>query len=111
MQPEPQKIGANRGNAGKGRPKGAPNKITTSVKEAILAAANAAHPEGVIGYLTEQASANPTAFMTLLGKIVPTQSEITGKDGGPIETKERGTAKLMAYLDAVSSRAAGQAAD
>lgn len=34
--------------------------------------------------------------------------EHTGKDGGPIETADRGAAKLAAYLDAVSSRAAGK---
>ena len=65
----------------------------------------------MVAYLTLQASENPGPFMTLLGKVLPTQSEITGKDGGPIETKERGSAKLLAYLDAVSSRAAGDAAD
>lgn len=34
-------------------------------------------------------------------------TEITGKDGGPIQTEDKGAGKLLAYLDAVSSRAAG----
>lgn len=80
---EPRKEGVNRGNAGKGRPKGARNKVTTAVKEAIIAAAEAAHDEGMFGYLREQANANPTAFMALLGKVLPLQ--VSGEDGGPIE--------------------------
>jgi hypothetical protein len=39
MATEP-KIGANRGNAGKGRPKGASNKTTIAAKEAIQIAAD-----------------------------------------------------------------------
>lgn len=35
------------------------------------------------------------------------KQEHTGKDGGPIETRDGASAKLLAYLDAVSSRAAG----
>lgn len=78
-----RKLGVNRGNAGKGRPKGVPNKMTAAVKEAILAAAEAAHDDGMVGYLTEQAKANPTAFMTLIGKVLPLQ--VTGESGQPIE--------------------------
>lgn len=67
------KQGVNRGNAGKGRPKGSPNKITADIKRAILEAAEAAGGEGgTVGYLTAQATANPAAFMTLLGKVLPT---------------------------------------
>lgn len=67
------KLGANRGNAGKGRPKGSPNKITADLKRAILEAAEAAGgPLGTVGYLTAQATSNPAAFMTLLGKVLPT---------------------------------------
>jgi hypothetical protein len=71
--------GKNRGNAGKGRPKGAPNKLTKDVKEMILAALDKA---GGVKYLVRQATENPAAFMTLVGKIIPLQ--VTGKDGGPI---------------------------
>ena len=34
-------------------------------------------------YLEKQADENPTAFLTLIGKIIPLQ--VTGKDGGPIQ--------------------------
>lgn len=68
---EPKK-GVNRGNAGKGRPKGSPNRITADVKRAILDAAEAAGGKGgIVGYLTLQAAENPTAFMSLLGKVLP----------------------------------------
>jgi len=64
-----------------GRQAGTPNKITALLKDEILQAASDAHPDGRLGYLTEQARENPTAFMTLLGKVLPTQVEGTGKDG------------------------------
>jgi hypothetical protein len=55
-------------NAGKGRPKGASNKVTAQLKDMILTALDKA---GGIDYLTEQAQENPTAFMTLVGKVLP----------------------------------------
>ena len=63
--------GIGKGKAGPGRPKGVPNKTTTALKEMILTALNQAHADGAIGYLQEQASANPTAFLTLVGKVLP----------------------------------------
>lgn len=62
-----------------GSRKGKPNKITKDLRESILAAANAAHDQGIVGYLTQQARDNPNGFMSLLGKTVP--KELTGKDG------------------------------
>lgn len=57
-----------------GRPKGSPNKTTALLKDAILLAAEqAGDKEGMIGYLKKQASDNPTAFMGLLGKVLPMQ--------------------------------------
>lgn len=65
--------------AGKGRPKGARNKLTRDVKEMILGALTAV---GGQRWLEEQAKANPIAFMTLLGKVLPLQ--VTGEGGGPM---------------------------
>ena len=45
----------------------------------ILAALDAA---GGAEYLLRQTKQNPVAFMSLLGKLLPTQ--LTGKDGGAI---------------------------
>lgn len=62
------KVGTNRGNAGKGRPKGVPNKINRALKDMILGALEDA---GGQDYLTRQAAENPSAFMTLIGKVLP----------------------------------------
>jgi len=70
-----------RGKAGPGRPKGLPNKTTAMLKEAILLAADRAHPEGLVGYLQAQASASPTAFLSLLGKVLPLQLHGAAADG------------------------------
>ena len=58
------------GNAGKGRPKGVPNKVNGAVKEMILKALDEA---GGVDYLVKQADANPVAFLTLVGKVLPLQ--------------------------------------
>jgi hypothetical protein len=55
-----------------GRKAGTPNKLTAPLREAILLAANGAHRDGMVGYLQEQAKKNPSAFLTLLGKVLPT---------------------------------------
>lgn len=68
---------------GRGRPKGVPNKTTTKVKEAILAALDKA---GGVDYLARQADENPSAFLTLVGKVLPLQ--VTGEDGAPIQIEQ-----------------------
>lgn len=73
------KLGPNRGNAGKGRPKGSPNKHTAAIKDMITAALDQA---GGVGYLVTQSRENPAAFMTLVGKVLPMQ--VTGEDGGAL---------------------------
>lgn len=65
-----------------GRKKGTPNKVTRTVREAIERAFD--HVGGH-KWLVEQAALNPVAFMTLLGKLMPTQ--ITGADGGPLQVQ------------------------
>lgn len=64
---------------GPGRPKGLPNKITSDVKAMVLKALEAA---GGVKYLQQQAEDNPTAFLSLVGKVLPLQ--VTGDDGGPV---------------------------
>lgn len=68
------------GTPGPGRKKGVPNKQTTLLKDMILTALDGA---GGAVYLQQQAIENPTAFMTLVGKVLPLQ--LTGQDGGAIQ--------------------------
>lgn len=60
----------NTGNAGKGRPKGSVNKTTAAIKDMVTTALSNA---GGIDYLVRQADENPTAFLTLVGKVLPLQ--------------------------------------
>jgi hypothetical protein len=70
-------------NAGKGRKKGTPNKVSGLLRDAILKAAEGAGgKKGLIGYLQEQAKKNPGPFMSLLGKVLPTQ--VSGDPENPI---------------------------
>lgn len=82
-KPKLRRNASNPGNMGKGRVKGVPNKTTALLKDAILQAAEKAGGKGgLVGYLTSQASENPAAFMTLLGKVLPMQ--IQGDPDQPI---------------------------
>ena len=62
-----------------GRPKGVKNKATRELKEMILQALDHA---GGVKYLQAQATQTPTAFLALVGKVLPMQ--VTGKDGEAI---------------------------
>jgi hypothetical protein len=63
-----------------GRAKGTPNKATAALKDMIL---NALGQVGGEDYLIRQSEENPTAFMTLVGKVLPLQvnAEHSGEIG------------------------------
>lgn len=42
--------------------------------------------KGGVEYLARQADENPTAFLTLIGKVLPLQ--VTGENGGPIAYRD-----------------------
>lgn len=67
--------------AGRGRPKGAPNKTTKALKEMILGALDDA---GGQEYLLKQAKENPSAFMALIGKVLPHELNATMKTVGSV---------------------------
>jgi hypothetical protein len=71
--------------AGKGRPKGAMNKNSKLLKDAILEAAERAGnkfgKEGLVSYLEHQANENPSAYMSLMGKVLPLQVTGSGDSG------------------------------
>lgn len=76
-----------KGKAGPGRPKGAPNKATALLKDAIIEAATKAgggDKEGLVNYLRSRAVDCPGPFLALLGKVLPLQLAGTGEDGGPV---------------------------
>jgi len=70
--------------AGKGRPKGALNKVTRQLKDMILGALDDA---GGQSYLHECALDPKTrsAFLTLLGKVLPTEQRLANPDGSPLQ--------------------------
>jgi len=68
----------------KGRPKGIPNKVNAELKDMIR---NALEKAGGEKYLVRQAEENPTAFMTLLGKILPKDLVVSGDEDNPIITE------------------------
>ena len=70
---------ANGRKTGGGSRKGAPNKLTADVKAMVLAALDKA---GGSDYLLSQSRDNPTAFMTLVGKVLPLQ--VQGDPNAPL---------------------------
>lgn len=68
--------GSKKGERRGGRKAGTPNQITRELKDMIRGALDDA---GGQAYLKLQAIAEPVAFLTLLGKILP--REITGAGG------------------------------
>lgn len=66
------------GKPGPGRPKGAPNKTTQALKDAILVAAERVGRDGkgngqLVGYLERVANEDVKAFCGLLGRVLPLQ--------------------------------------
>lgn len=83
-KPKRKPTGAAAMGAGPGRPKGSHNKTTTTLKEAILLAAESVGQDGkgqggLIGYLQRVAMEDVKAFASLLGRVLPLQ--VTGAEG------------------------------
>lgn len=64
-----------------GRVKGTPNKDNAAIKAMIEQALTKA---GGVDYLTRQADENPTAFMGLVGKVLPMQVNHGDHEGGKL---------------------------
>lgn len=78
-------------HAGKGRPKGAINKTTREVKEAILQVFD---DIGGVEAFAAWASRNPTEFYKLYGKLLPIQLQGAGSKGEFVITISKDEAKL-----------------
>ncbi|WP_208540944.1 MULTISPECIES: hypothetical protein [Bartonella] len=76
---------------GRGRPKGALNKNTKLLKDALLAAATQAGDhygrDGLVSYLEYHAINNPVSFFSLLAKVLPLQ--VSGEGGSDVKTVSR----------------------
>lgn len=57
-------------NAGIGRKKGVPNKLSKTIKEMILGALS---DVGGQEYLAKKAKSHPVAFLALIGRVIPTE--------------------------------------
>lgn len=66
-----------------GRQRGTPNKTTGALKDMILSALSGA---GGVTYLQRQATENPSAFLTLVGKVLPLQLNGDGQAGALVIT-------------------------
>jgi hypothetical protein len=89
-------IGIGHGVPGPGRTRGVPNRTTTVIREAILAAAQAVGEDGhgkdgLTGYLRRVALKDMKAFAALLGRVLPTQisAEVSFLDRISYEDRRR----------------------
>ena len=69
-----------------GRPAGVPNKVNGQLKDMILQALDGA---GGVAYLQTCARDNPTAFLSLVGRVLPIQQQHSGTDGAPLTVIQR----------------------
>lgn len=79
-----------------GRRKGTPNKFNAEVRNMVLAALNGV---GGVAYLKTSAKENPTAFLALVGKLMPRPVELSGE----IQTDTKVT-----RIDLVAGRAGAE---
>jgi hypothetical protein len=85
---EERKEGVNRGNAGKGRPKGAQNKTTRIVKEAIADAAEKLGGTDRLVAWAQEDPLNERAFWTTIyPKLIPVT--LSGDSENPLITEIR----------------------
>lgn len=92
--------GAKPGERRGGRRKGTPNKTTAQLKDMILKALDDA---GGVRYLKKQADESPAAFMSLLGRVLPTT--LTGPGEGPIEHRHAASDEIAAIFGVAADKA------
>lgn len=81
----PDKLGTNKGNAGRGRPKGSLNKTTVAAKEAIqLAAEGLGGTERLIAWAQEDPLNERAFWASIYPKLLPLQ--VVGDPDNPLKT-------------------------
>lgn len=92
-----------------GRQAGTPNKLTATVKEAVVLAAeqtgqDGKGKDGLIGYLKHVAATDVKAFAGLLGRVIPLQ--IGGDPDNPIqfEAVERDAQRFASGIAGLAAR-------
>jgi len=71
---------------GRGRPKGSPNKVHASMKQAI---ADVFEQLGGTQRMVKWALEDPkhlTEFYKLAARLIPVETQVSGANGGPIQT-------------------------
>ena len=74
-----------RGHKTGGREKGTPNKFSGALRDMILSALDEA---GGVAYVAKQANENPTAFLMLVGKVLPLS--VKNADQAPFVVRRQG---------------------
>ena len=67
-----------------GRKKGTANKLTVSIKDAVLEAFDTL---GGASWLVSTARDNPQLMVQLLGKVIPTGVQVSGDPDSPVVTR------------------------
>lgn len=67
-----------------GRKPGSLNKSTRSVRDALVRALEATAEDGGEEFFTDLRDSDPKTFATLVSKLIPNQTHITGDEGGPV---------------------------
>jgi hypothetical protein len=67
-----------------GRRAGTQNKHTRSVRDALVRALEATEQDGGEEFFAGLRDSDPKTFASLVGKLIPNQTQLTGDDGGPV---------------------------
>ena len=87
-----------------GRRKGTPNLINAELKDLIRGALEDA---GGRKYLTEQAAENPSAFLSLIAKILPKDITVAGNPDNPINMHHALNSRAIQAVDDLIRAIAG----
>jgi len=97
--------------AGKGRPKGVPNKNTILAKQAIAQAFDElGGTAGLVAWAQAEDENLKVFYATIWPKIIPVQTEITGKDGEAIQFEQKVSEDAAAFRGRLVQSLAASAA-